>query len=774
MNSCDYLNVLNEEQLQAVKHKGCPLLILAGAGSGKTRVITTKIAWLIGECGIAPEQILAVTFTNKAAKEMSERAEKLESAAGKAMIRTFHSFGAWILRRYSELSGLSPNFTIYDDDDTAVLLSQAMPNLTKNQIRGVIKKISRAKDYCLSPDSPMLQEIDSSPQFAEIYKKYQTRLRETGNADFGDLIMLPVQLLKKFPQIKKSLQNRFSVIMVDEYQDSNIAQFEFLKALTGGHTYICVVGDDDQSIYRFRGAEVQNILTFADNFLNTTIIRLEKNYRSYSEILQVADSIVQKNSGRLGKTLYAERGTGRKPEVYFLPNQETEAELCSQLIVNDIKNGGQYSDWAILYRTNAQSLNFETDFLHKKIPYKVIGTLKFYEREEIKDALAVLALIVNGRDEIAFRRIINKPARSIGEITQKKLIEKAREVMFSQAENELGLNSKEDFISVLVNCADSFSITKKAKTGLLNFLSMIKYLRAVIKTGEIGQDNNANNIERKGDGLAPFIYEMLRKSGFEDYYKAEDEISGTQKCANLNELANTAALYDFSETGLNEFLEHIELNRSLAETEEQTDAVNLITIHNTKGLEFKNVIITGLETGVFPRDNGDFDELEEERRLMYVACTRAKDMLYMTSCSSRRLYGSLSFMQPSRFLFEIKDGLVNTFGTGKNAFFSGTEYGTYKGTRQNTHYKKNTYSIKENPYGKQINLSAFAKDERQTPLLSKWKKGTVVYHDEYGYGGIVKTDNSSGEVVVTVQFETGYKKKFMPEYQSGDLTVIKN
>lgn len=774
MASCDYLHVLNKEQLQAVKHQGSPLLILAGAGSGKTRVITTKIAWLIAECGIAPEQILAVTFTNKAAKEMSERAEKLEPAAGRAMIRTFHSFGAWILRRHSEWAGLSPNFTIYDDDDAAILLSQAMPHLTKNQIRSIIKKISRTKDYCLLPDDPMLQEIDASPQFAEAYKQYQARLQETGNADFGDLIMLPVKLLKEFPQIRKSLQNRFSVIMVDEYQDSNIAQFEFLKTLAGAHTYICVVGDDDQSIYRFRGAEVQNILTFADNFLNTTIIRLEKNYRSYSEILQVADSVVKKNSGRLGKNLYAERGAGRKPEVYFLPNQETEAELCSRLIFNDIQNGGQYSDWAILYRTNAQSLNFETDFLHKKIPYKVVGTLKFYEREEIKDALAVLALIANGRDEIAFRRIINKPARGIGEITQKKLIEKARAVMFSQTENELGLNSKDDFISALSNCADSFSLPKKAKTGLLNFLSMIKYLRSLITSGEIKQDFDEKNREIKGDGLAPFIYEILRMSGFEDYYKAEDEISGTQKCANLNELANTAALYDFSETGLNEFLEHIELNRSLAETEEQTNAVHLITIHNTKGLEFKNVIITGLETGIFPRDNGDFDELEEERRLMYVACTRAKDMLYMTSCSSRRLYGSLSFMQPSRFLFEIEDGLVKVFGTGENGSASGGEYGIYGGVTQNSHCKKNVYSIKENPYGKQINLSAFTKDTHQNPLLSKWKKDTAVYHDEYGYGGIVKADNSSGELVITVQFETGYKKKFMPEYQSGDLTVIKN
>ncbi len=431
----DYLQVLNSEQLEAVKHQGSPLLILAGAGSGKTRVITTKIAWLIGEKGILPEQILAVTFTNKAAREMSERAASLEPNAQRAMIRTFHSFGAWILRRNSEWADLSPNFTIYDDEDALSLLLQAMPGLTKNQARPIIKKISRAKDYCLLPDDNRLKEIDSNPKFMEAYQAYQRRLKETGNVDFGDLIMLPVFLLKKFPQIRLSLQNRFSVIMVDEYQDSNIAQFEFLKTLVGENSYVCVVGDDDQSIYRFRGAEVQNILTFQDIFENTKIIRLEKNYRSYAEILAVANSVVKNNSGRLGKTLTAERGKGKKPEVFFLPNQETEAELCGQLIMQSVKNGGKYSDWAILYRTNAQSLNFETDFLHKKIPYRVIGTLKFYEREEIKDALAVLAFICNGRDEVSLRRIINKPSRGIGATSQKKLIEEARLLMFGNAEN---------------------------------------------------------------------------------------------------------------------------------------------------------------------------------------------------------------------------------------------------------------------------------------------------------------------------------------------------
>ncbi len=744
----EYLKVLNPEQLEAVCHSGSPLLILAGAGSGKTRVITTKIAWLISECKIKPEQILAVTFTNKAAKEMYDRASKLEPDSNRALIRTFHSFGAWILRRYSELANLNPNFSIYDDDDSFTLLTKTLPSITKNQARSIIKKISRAKDYCYLPDSPYLQEIDPNPEFAEVYRQYQKRLTETGNADFGDLIMLPVMLLNEFPKVKQNLQNRFSVIMVDEYQDSNIAQFEFLKALTGEKTYICVVGDDDQSIYRFRGSEVRNILTFSENFKNTKIIRLERNYRSYSQILNVADSVVSKNSGRLGKHLIAERGTGEKPEIYFLPNQDIETELCSRLISDDIKNGGAYSDWAILYRTNAQSLNFETDFLHRKIPYRVIGTLKFYEREEIKDALAILALTANGRDEIALRRIINKPPRGLGEVTQAKLINASRQIMFEENNYKLDFKESDDFISAMEKLTKSINISKKSKQNLIEFLEMIKSLRKII---EEGLDYKKSN-EIQGEGLAPFIYKILELSGLEEYYKLQDESLGTQKTANLNELANTASLYDFSIDGLTEFLEHIELDRSLADSEESVNSVNLITIHNTKGLEFKNVIITGLETGIFPRDNSDFDELEEERRLMYVACTRAKDRLYMTSCASRRLYGSLTFMQPSRLLFEIDKSFVKV------------------------HEPSNVYSQKNytGNFAKQINIENLGGKQNNNSLNSKWKRGEKIYHDDFGYGAIIKTDDSKGELVITVQFENGFSKRFMPEYQAADITIIKD
>ena len=803
--TCGYLSVLNPEQLEAVCHTGSPLLILAGAGSGKTRVITTKIAWLIAEQGVRPESILAVTFTNKAAREMAERARALDERAGRSSIRTFHSFGAWMLRRYAEWAGLSPNFTIYDDDDSVTLLMKALPQLNKQEAQRFIRKISRAKDYCLLPDSPQLTMIDPAPEFAVIYRAYQQRLRETGNADFGDLIMLPVQLLQEHTAIAQQLHRRFKVILVDEYQDSNSAQFQLLRELTGEDTYVCVVGDDDQSIYRFRGAEVQNILTFDRQFPHTKIIRLVRNYRSYEPILRVADSVVSRNEGRLGKTLIAARGTGgQKPCLYYLPSQDAEAELCMQLIKKAVRAGGSYSDWAILYRTNAQSLNFETTFLHEKIPHKVVGTLKFYEREEIKDALALLALIANGRDEIAFRRMVNKPARGIGETTQNKLVAYARAAFaslsaeagssafdtspeqdsrsaqqeFTQLQEPTALPLRQqtedtpqqqpqqgaDYITVLLDAGAKLPISKKAGTALQEFLNTLHSLRSLLAeydsantTGTAAVDTaadidaQADTVQsdtpigstidtgasaqavtqkhgQQGERLAAFVLAVIEQTGLGVFHRNQDEVMGTQKTANLQELANTASLYPCSAAGLTSFLEHIELDRSLAETDAGADAVQLITMHNTKGLEFRNVIITGLENGIFPRNDESAEDMEEERRLMYVACTRAQDALYMTSCAARRMYGKLSYMEPSRFLTEIDSGLVDVIGQS---------------------------------------IASFASPADEEAAL--WKCGQRLFHDDYGYGYVVQSRQSGGELVITVQFENGSQKRFFPEYQKSQL-----
>ena len=467
MNCDDYLSVLNEEQREAVVHSGSPLLILAGAGSGKTRVITTKIAYLIGELGYNPSSILAVTFTKKAANEMKERAVNLEPRSAYSQIRTFHSFGSWFLRSYSQESDftISKNFTVYDDDDMITLLTKAVPHLTKKDAKHYAHKISLAKDYCLLPESEMLYTIEEDPCFPEIYSKYEERLRATGNVDFGDLILLPYLILHENESVRKSIQNRFKVIMVDEYQDSNVAQFKLLKELSGidhgSQTYVCVVGDDDQSIYKFRGAEVQNILNFETEFPNTKIVRLETNYRSSTQILNCAENVVKNNCDRLGKRLISARGDGKKPTLVFLPTQDDETEFCRTLIEQAYENGIPYSEWAILYRTNAQSLGFETEFIHEKIPYSVVGTLKFYDREEVKDTIAWLSFILNKKDEISFRRIVNKPVRGIGNTTQEKIIDATRNCSIL----ELG---------------DDFKLTKKASEGWKNFKLVVEELSEML------------------------------------------------------------------------------------------------------------------------------------------------------------------------------------------------------------------------------------------------------------------------------------------------------
>lgn len=740
-----YLSLLNPEQREAVEHSGSPLLILAGAGSGKTRVITTKIAYLINQKGIEPYQILAVTFTKKAAKEMQDRAVAMESRSSGAMIRTFHSFGAWFLRKYYQEAGVDQSFTVYDDDDMVTLLNKAVPSLNKQQASAVAHNIALAKDYCLTPDDPDLSQISAKSEFREAYKAYETRLRQTGNVDFGDLIMLPALLLENNENIRRQMHYRFKVIMVDEYQDSNVAQFKLLRALVGDvtagdPTYVCVVGDDDQSIYKFRGAEVQNILSFQEEFESTQLIRLERNYRSTSKILFAADKIVSKNEDRLGKTLIAERGEGKKPVLVFLPNQDEEAKFCASMILQSNKKGCPFNDWAILYRTNAQSLTFESEFLRQKIPYQVVGSLKFYEREEIKDMLAILSLCANPRDEISFRRIINKPSRGIGGVTQDKIL--------SQALSDQG------FQNLIETCKTaSESMSKKAKEGVLQFTSFMDELfeNLEIHSKQSEQKEKTENEDSKKSvkqTLAEFVEIIMNKSGLLELHKAQDEIAGTQKANNMQELVNSAVLYEYSRKGLLEFLDHIELDRTLEnESEVNSDCVTLITLHNTKGLEFPRVVITGLESGIFPRHDKSGADLEEERRLFYVGITRAKDELYITSCHQRRLYGRSEFMEPSPFLFEAGDKPFRVLGEKPLSY---------------------QYQVE----GKEEITGGFESEADENK--SKWSVGTRIFHDDYGYGQIVRSKIEEGELVISVLFENGGTKRFLPEFQKSSLTIIKD
>ena len=746
-----YLTPLNPEQKRAVLHTGKPLLILAGAGSGKTRVITTKIAWLIREKGMDPRSILAVTFTNKAAREMADRAKQIDERAGDAMLRTFHSFGAWFLRRNGLLAGLNSGFVIYNDDDVISLLSSVpgLENSPKADIKHYAHNISRAKDYFLSPDSPELSLIDHHKKFRDVYTRYEERMLQIGNVDFGDLIKKPVEILRSQPLIAQRFRERFSVIMVDEYQDANVAQFQLLKELCGPETYVCVVGDDDQSIYRFRGAEVKNILEFPDRFSGADIIRLEHNYRSTSPILKAASSVVDKNQGRLGKTLCAEKGDGPLPALNYLCDQNAEASFCADKIERSVKQKEtMWSDWAILYRTNAQSAVFETLFLRRGIPYRVVGSLKFYEREEIKDALALLSILVNPRDEVAFRRVVNKPARSVGPVTVHNIIETSI------------INNNN-----LLETARNLECSQKARAGLNKFLELIKNGEACLqnaqdktitdsiedktkekaagnKKTQTGSKQTLNKSKKQqelksGAGLSVCIEKLLNDSGIAEYHREQDEISGNSKTGNLQELLNAATDYPNNHEGLLEFLENIELDRAAMDEKSgnQTtnqNAVTLITFHNTKGLEFKHVIMTGLEQGIFPRENKKGEELEEERRLFYVGATRAMDELYFTTCRERRMYGRTTQMEPSLFLREIDKTCLR-----------GDSFILRSGTKPAVNVSTKTEPVNSSGY----------------------QRGQRVFHDNYGYGAVLSIKDCEDGPIVHVRFDNGHETRFLSEIQ---------
>lgn len=696
-NQPEYLRSLNETQREAVLYNDGPLLLLAGAGSGKTRVITTKIAYLIDRLGVDPRSILAVTFTNKAAGEMRERVASLVPGGREVMIRTFHSFGAWLLRRHSALLDLNSSFTIYDDEDMVSLLQGLFPAKKKRELTPYARLISRAKDYGLGPEDD-LQELSMEPEFKKYYRLYEERLHGMGNADFGDLILRPAELFQAHPHIRDRFRMRFPVILVDEYQDSNVAQYQLLKELAGPESLVCVVGDDDQSIYKFRGAEVRNILTFPECFPGTRIIRLEQNYRSTRPILDAAVAVVARNRDRMGKQLWTDKEGGALPRVVFLEDQDAETRFCAELLED-----GNLAGTAILYRTNAQSMAFETAFSRMGIPYRIVGALRFLEREEVKDALAVLALMANPRDEISFRRIINKPSRGIGKSSVQRILE--------------AVPAAGGDLIAAANQAAGF-LSKKAAAGVRQFVTVYDELQALLPQV----------------ALAEFIAEAVRVTGLLEFYRERDRTAATQKEGNLDQLISAAANYVDGRQGLAAFLEEMQLDRTLAGRdargeEEPEEAVTLITMHNTKGLEFDRVIITGMEQDLFPSSREEtLEALEEERRIFYVSITRAREELYLTSCRSRFIWGRRRQLYPSPFLEELpEDGVeyVGGVAPGLTGFSAG----------------------------------AMEADNAYPP-------GTRVYHEDFGPGHVEKSGFISGELSVTVRFDTGRSGKFLPEYTS--------
>jgi DNA helicase-2/ATP-dependent DNA helicase PcrA len=709
----DYLSNLNPVQHDAVTHEGSSLLILAGAGSGKTRVITTRIAWLIDQKKLNPRSILAVTFTNKAAGEMRERVASMVPGSGGAMIRTFHSFGAWLMRQHAHLTpDLKQSFTIYDDDDSLSLLGTIFPDRTKKKLSPYSNWISRAKDYCLGPEDD-LSSITTVPDFADVYALYEKKLRAVGNLDFGGLIMRPVELLSGNEELRRRIRQRFQIVMVDEYQDSNVAQFELLKQLAGEGNAVCVVGDDDQSIYKFRGAEVKNILSFPEQFPDTKIVRLEQNYRSTQPILEIASEVVSNNSERLGKNLWTERKEGEKAKVVYLDDQMAEADFCASLLQD-----GRLADTAILYRTNAQSMSFETCFSRHGIPYRIIGALRFLEREEVKDIIALLSFMINPFDAVAFMRVVNKPVRGLGKAAVRKIIDESE---------RMGAN--------LITAGGNVKLSAKASNGFLAFKKIYDFMTANIDVMP----------------LSELIAELVNESGLLSHYLKKDEMTASAKENNLNELVSAAARYGDGTEALVRFLEELELDREAVSGGRgaggDENAVTLITMHNTKGLEFDRVIISGMEEGLFPSGREESaDELEEERRILYVSITRAKNELYLTSCRSRRIWGRTQYFGPSVFLHELPDEhieVVDGTSVRASASYGGAAYGA-------------------------VELGGTDDDGP-----SDYKPGTGIYHDDYGVGVIVKSGSSGGQIFIIVKFESGRSGRFIPAYDA-HLEILNN
>ncbi|AZR72061.1 ATP-dependent DNA helicase PcrA [Anoxybacter fermentans] len=628
------LQDLNDKQREAVEHLTGPLLILAGAGSGKTRVLTHRIAYMIYK-GISPYNILAVTFTNKAANEMKERVKRLLGYEGEGLwIGTFHSICVRILRKEIEKLGYKGNFVIYDTSDQLTVIKEVMKELNidtkKFNPRAIQATISNAKNELIGPEEFANNVGDYFEEIvSKIYKPYQDFLKENNALDFDDLIMVTVELFKKYDLVKKYYQNKFKYILVDEYQDTNHAQYVFVNLLAQRHRNLCVVGDPDQSIYGFRGADIRNILSFEEDYPDAKVVKLEQNYRSTERILDAAHHVIVKNVNRKEKRLWTKKGQGEDLTLFEAVSDKEEAQyVVSEILKLRRKHGYNYSDFAILYRTNSQSRVFEDVLMKNRIPYKIVGGLKFYDRMEIKDVLAYLKLIYNPADDLAFMRIINKPRRGIGNTSLNRLAQFAAKSGISMYEAA----GKVDQIS---------NIRGKAKSGLKEFYQMMEILRS------FRDDLKVTDLTRR----------VLDKSGYLKDLESEGTIEAQTRIENIQELFSVMEEFIRSGQGytVGSFLEEVSLTTDLDEVDEAEDGVLLMTLHTVKGLEFPVVFMTGMEEMIFPhaRALDSESELEEERRLCYVGITRARELLYMTLAKSRMVFGQIKYNPPSRFINDI-------------------------------------------------------------------------------------------------------------------------
>ncbi len=780
---------LNDMQKSAVYKVDGPVLILAGAGSGKTTVLVNRIAnmirfgnaynssdvgTIIGEDELSllrraaedidnlsdeekervyellavnpinPWNILTITFTNKAAGELKERLEKMLGEKGTEVnAGTFHSACVRILRRDIEKIGYQKNFTIYDTDDSKRVVKECLNSLSLDEkrfpVKQMLSEISRAKDKLQSPKEYGAEGMGDfyRQSVFRVYSLYQQRLKNANAVDFDDIILLTVRLFKECPEVLEFYRHRYRYIMVDEYQDTNMAQYELVSLLSGEHQNLCVVGDDDQSIYKFRGATIENILNFENQFENAYVIRLEQNYRSTQNILDAANSIIKNNTERKGKNLWTSAGAGEKIVQYRCDDERGEADFVTNEILDYAAQGGKYGDCAILYRTNSQSNNFERSFVKSGVPYRIIGGHRFYERMEIKDIVSYLSVINNPNDELRLERIINQPKRGIGDSS----IAAAREI--SEA---LG----QSLFETICN-ADQYAALRRSANAMCAFGKMILKL----------SDKAAECVE-----LGEFVCDVIKMSGYDSYLTSLGD-EGLTRADNVQELVNTLTRFseENPESTLSDYLEEVALLSDIDNYDADADAVVLMTVHSAKGLEFDRVFLVGMEDGIFPgvMSLNDRGEMEEERRLAYVGVTRARKKLYLTGCAQRMMYGRTQRNMTSRFVREIPDSYKEiidrcyTESFSDDIDFSGG-FGGYQKRLENTYD-----SFSKNRSRPTFKTAAVSSTPTAAAVLD-YKVGDTVSHRVFGQGLVVSMTPMANDTLIEVSFDKVGTKKIMANF----------
>lgn len=757
----EILKELNDKQYEAVVNTKGPCLVIAGAGSGKTKVLTHKIAYIMQEENAKPWDILAITFTNKAANEMKERIANLVGDNVKDMwVGTFHSICVRILRRFIDRIGFDTSFIIFDTSDQKTLIKNCLKDLAIDDKlfneRSVQSEISNAKNDMLEPFQYTAKAMGDyrKEKIATVYELYQKRLKENNAIDFDDIINYTIKILMENPDVLEYYSNKFKYVLVDEYQDTNKAQFTLITLLASKNGNITVVGDNDQGIYSFRGADISNILNFEKDFKNTKIIKLEQNYRCTGNILKAANAVIKNNEVKYAKKLWTENEIGKLPKVYLADNEYDEGSYIVEQIEHlKREEYYKYSDFAILYRMNTQSRAIEDIFRRENIPYKIIGGLKFYERKEIKDIIAYLRLIQNTSDNLSLKRIINEPKRGIGKTSLDSIEELA---------NNEGISMYK-----IIKDAQQYGLNRIYLKSR-NFINVIEELRQ----------------KQKDLTISELIKLTLKKTGYMQALKDEKTIEAENRIENLDEFLTVAIEFEeqFAENTLADFLEGITLSSDLDNMEETEDSVTLMTLHSAKGLEFPVVFLVGMEEGIFPgyKSIGEPKELEEERRLCYVGITRAKENLFLTCSKKRTIFGSTSCNAVSRFLKEIPkellDGYEEAFGDNENNSFKDTNY-TWTYGNNNGNVK--TFKINQeepvavaasNKTGYNFRtaesfLSSLTKSNKNNNCdLSKYKEGQRVFHKKFGEGTISIIEPEGEDLKVDINFDKVGHKRLMAKY----------